>query len=1052
MAVDTNYGTTRIETPTATRMLGQLNASTIGLSRDFKQKFWIPSFEEGQLKSSLDDYLNSQYINGLPNPFYAPYKNGTLSLNKDQLIQSLFEHQGRQQGKAQVVAQKSIYEDDIPQNTEEEKSNTIGATVGATMSQGVNSAFNTITNNLVKGNTIYDGLQQDAAQTVGGVVSGVAGNLVGQGINSLGGDSMLSRGIGQGVATGIGTIGGQAITNLLNGKKAFSGISNSIKAIKDYKALSSAAKATGEGVELGKLANAGKWNLVGIGGQIVGSGLQAAFGPSKEYEGKYGNVTQTMDTVYDLAQAGVGMLGPVGMGVSGLMAVNKGLSNVFGSTSGMTVQDAILGSAFMPAPLKWMNVLSGHTTSKFKNQSWQNQEKANIFMQNGFGDLGDKFDKARKESGKTYGGGVFGLFNSNDAYKKAQANIDFSNNAWNTVLAMADQNELQNIRSQVMSSINNQRYAQMIQGGFSPLAVGKQGMKIFNNATNHNIGMRLLSAAALIDNKAMILSARGGIKVRSPRMRAHRKGDESRGLTQEEQTQLEVYDAERAEAANKAHEARVASNIAAVEKFNQQANTVMEAMNQQANETPFTGQEYKQATEEQRQEKLEKFHEAEKIGEATLMADLAISSAPLLQRGFRWAFNKAGQLVKVPVQKTIQLKSGITKSVQDNGKIRLSLPSHTDNKPRQFVLEPARDAGDNKYYVHMRMWDDIENKIPASNVTNEEKQQLFDALYDELPEGAEILFPKSGPGFYGTRGTVAGLKHLERDSRFTPGTKGTLQYLDKDGTVKTYEGTSFIKTPQITAENAASITPEQWTAAQDAAIAKGDMVEAQRLADLHASIKGYNSNMPVYNGSPENNSFTVFDTSFRPTKWEGDYTMGAWFGEGNNDVLLEFAGRKPENLRKFYLKMENPYIRDVKGRRWNNLPISSMSDEEINQAIAEAKAKYPDYIVKDLEKNYYSATTDNYALKLANDDTDGVILKNVYENYSYPESGGFPINDYVIKRPSQAKLADAVTYDDLGRRIGLGERHNFDINDNRYGWLPWFLGGSTATTLYNTNK
>jgi hypothetical protein len=32
------------------------------------------------------------------------------------------------------------------------------------------------------------------------------------------------------------------------------------------------------------------------------------------------------------------------------------------------------------------------------------------------------------------------------------------------------------------------------------------------------------------------------------------------------------------------------------------------------------------------------------------------------------------------------------------------------------------------------------------------------------------------------------------DPRFTPGTKGTLQYLDKDGkTVKTYQGTSYIK-------------------------------------------------------------------------------------------------------------------------------------------------------------------------------------------------------------------------------------------------------------------
>jgi len=39
-------------------------------------------------------------------------------------------------------------------------------------------------------------------------------------------------------------------------------------------------------------------------------------------------------------------------------------------------------------------------------------------------------------------------------------------------------------------------------------------MKIVNNATNHNMGMRLLSAAALIDDKQMILSAKSGTKAR----------------------------------------------------------------------------------------------------------------------------------------------------------------------------------------------------------------------------------------------------------------------------------------------------------------------------------------------------------------------------------------------------------------------------------------------------------------------------------------------------------------------------------------------------------
>lgn len=133
----------------------------------------------------------------------------------------------------------------------------------------------------------------------------------------------------------------------------------------------------------------------------------------------------------------------------------------------------------------------------------------------------------------------------------------------------------------------------------------------------------------------------------------------------------------------------------------------------------------------------------------------------------------------------------ITKIVQENGKIRLQLPSHTESKPRQIVIDPQ---GDNKYYVHIRMWDDVDKKIPASDVTDEQKQQLFDALYDELPNGAEILLPKSGPGYYATRGTIAGLQRLARDPRFTPGTKGTVEYLDKDGkTVKTFHGTSFIK-------------------------------------------------------------------------------------------------------------------------------------------------------------------------------------------------------------------------------------------------------------------
>jgi hypothetical protein len=98
-------------------------------------------------------------------------------------------------------------------------------------------------------------------------------------------------------------IGGSALSNVLKGEKAFSGITDSVKAIKAFNAAKKAGtikKGTDAFKDLQSLSTAGKWNLVGMGGQIVGTGLQAAFGPSHEYNGKYGNITRTMDSIYDM--------------------------------------------------------------------------------------------------------------------------------------------------------------------------------------------------------------------------------------------------------------------------------------------------------------------------------------------------------------------------------------------------------------------------------------------------------------------------------------------------------------------------------------------------------------------------------------------------------------------------------------------------------------------------------------------------------------------------------------------------------------------------------
>ena len=352
-------------------------------------------------------------------------------------------------------------------NPDAQQGDQLGAIMGNLFSTTANSATSTMTNNLMKGQGLFDGLGRNVGSSLAGAGSGIAANYIGQGLTSAIGNNYAGRAIGAGVSTGLGTVGGAAAGALAKGSNIASGISSI--------------------------------NPYGLAGNVIGSALSAGNGPSKEYGGKYGGTTRTLDTIYDVAMVGVNAIPVVGQLISGFMALNKGLSNVFGSTSGMTKTDAILGSAFMPAPVKWANMMNASTTGNFNNQSWQNTYKTDTFMGDSFGNLSDKFSKAREEAGKTYG--TF----SHNAYKKAQSNLEFANKAWDKILAMSNQNELQNIRSQAMSSINNQRYAQNIQGGWNSMARGKQGMKIVNNATNHNIGMRLLSGAALIDNKQMIL-------------------------------------------------------------------------------------------------------------------------------------------------------------------------------------------------------------------------------------------------------------------------------------------------------------------------------------------------------------------------------------------------------------------------------------------------------------------------------------------------------------------------------------------------------------------
>lgn len=203
----------------------------------------------------------------------------------------------------------------------------------------------------------------------------------------------------------------------------------------------------------------------------------------------------------------------------------------------------------------------------------------------------------------------------------------------------------------------------------------------------------------------------------------------------------------------------------------------------------------------------------------------------------------------------------------------------------------------------------------------------------------------------------------------------------------------------ITPKNATSVTPEQWTTAQDAAIARGDMAEAQRLRDLHFKVSAPDTQIVDKNGNPIHSyhgtgkRFNEFDTTGKySTLDEGYYGKGAYFAPNKELAQIYADAEKTSIIYDTYLNIKNP-LRHVR-------------DENADL--------------------YGKVITDN----------DGVI--STLPDDLVDET--FDMTEYVATKPNQIKSADAVTYDNNGVRIPLGKRDNFKINDIRYGLLPFGIG------------
>ena len=228
------------------------------------------------------------------------------------------------------------------------------------------------------------------------------------------------------------------------------------------------------GPKTGKNKGSGKAGVVGtaIG---VASDIIGSFLPQKdEYDGPKGDVTQTMDSVYDGISDAAMSLGPVGMLVGSIMKggamLGKGVNALGGGTDGMTTTDAILGSSFLNlTPIGLINGFGGSKADTITKDDL-------AFEQVGSSYTGSNMDvnNALTKSGKKYG-----LF-SQRAKNKANKEIQDARRQQYTISNIADDAYERFAIRNSMAAINENRRAFNMQGGYDQQAVriGRSGLKI----------------------------------------------------------------------------------------------------------------------------------------------------------------------------------------------------------------------------------------------------------------------------------------------------------------------------------------------------------------------------------------------------------------------------------------------------------------------------------------------------------------------------------------------------------------------------------------------
>ena len=175
----------------------------------------------------------------------------------------------------------------------------------------------------------------------------------------------------------------------------------------------------------------------------------------------------------------------------------------------------------------------------------------------------------------------------------------------------------------------------------------------------------------------------------------------------------------------------------------------------------------------------------------------------------------------------------------------------------------------------------------------------------------------------------------------------------------------------------------------------------QQMVDQAAKDAGYTR--LFYHGSKKGGGFTVFKD------WQ-------YFTE-NRDYASRYAERgNDKSLYTTYVRMENPFDTRI---------------DSVRDIFEDARMEYG---MGELQENGLPDWTDGYDIADCIDEND-----LPYDSIVLDEGGdmvnGKPVSrglSYVVRKSSQVKSADAVTYDDSGNVIPLSQRFNTDADDIRY--------------------